>query len=938
LNDRHTRVMNLSSEVTKSRPDPSCLRELARILALLTPLFLIFGRAQAVCPVLTTGTTPSSVSGTFPNYTVFVSSAAANSAGGIYQYLQLYLQFCDPEAGNPVNVTVPSFLTVVSFTFPNQNSWQLELSYPANQSGSPFSGTITMQAGAIDITIAFTQDPNPCFGISIGSYPSLFPSIGNEVYIPLNLPSSPSEHVTGCNPLGSTSPSWVEEAGVFGCGTGACFLVDFLANTSSSARSGLINVASGRPLDMGQDFTPFSFSVNQAPVLVITTTDLPQATYSQPYTFSFGATGGSGSGYTWSTPASKPPSGFTLSPAGILSSTGNVTLTPGEYEFEVEVSDSLGDYALQDIALDVTGAGTLPSTVVIIPSANPSMVGDTVTFLVTVTGLPQAPPTGLIFLSESGPDGSGPIGSPLDVVDGQAGYWAYPFYPSGSYQISAFYTGDDNYAGQIATMNQIVNQYPTSILLTSSGPNPSVVNQPVTFTATLTLTSSQTPTGTVTFYANGAPLGAPQTVNSSTLQAILSQGFPTAGNYMVTAQYNGDPYNAQSPVSNAIQQGVFLNPRYATATTLGSRPNPSNVNQTVTFTATVTSASGPQPTGTVSFRQGANTLGTIAVANGVAVFTTSFSSAGTFTITAGYSGDPFNAPSTSTHISQVVQKATTITTIGSSGTPSDVGKSVTFKVTVTSSGGTVPNGETVSLTNNGAALATLSLNNGAASYTTASLTKGAHTIKASYAGDAAFASSNVTFTQMVDLWPSATALTSSLNPSTYGQSVTLTATVTSNSGTVPTGSVTFASNGVNIGNGTLNASGFATFATKTLAAGADSITAAYRGDSLTAASTSATVAQSVSQAATTTTITSSPHPSSQGEAVVFTAHVTSTTAVTGTVTFTSGSTVLGSAAVSSGKATLTYSTLPVGPDQVTATYPGSANLLPSSATLTQVVN
>ncbi len=100
--------------------------------------------------------------------------------------------------------------------------------------------------------------------------------------------------------------------------------------------------------------------------------------------------------------------------------------------------------------------------------------------------------------------------------------------------------------------------------------------------------------------------------------------------------------------------GVLLNTlTYKTATTLASSPNPSQVNQTVTFTATVTSTP-PVPNGeVVTFYNGQTELGTGATTNGAAALTTSFSEAKTYTIKSTYPGDAFRKPSAAT-VKQVV--------------------------------------------------------------------------------------------------------------------------------------------------------------------------------------------------------------------------------------------------------------------------------------------
>jgi len=187
--------------------------------------------------------------------------------------------------------------------------------------------------------------------------------------------------------------------------------------------------------------------------------------------------------------------------------------------------------------------------------------------------------------------------------------------------------------------------------------------------------------------------------------------------------------------------------------------------------------------------------------------------------------------------------------------------------------------------------------------------------------------------------PSSTSLTSSLNPSTYGQKVTWTATVTSSGSITPTGKVRFTWSGNTIGSATLNSSGVATLTRSNLNADAYPLTAVYLGDADNLASTSAVLNQVVLETTSAATLTSSPNPSTQGQAVTFTAKISSPTVTpTGPVTFTSGKTVLGTAQLSGGKATLTTSTLAVGSSKVTVTYNGDSNIAKSSASVLQTVH
>jgi uncharacterized repeat protein (TIGR03803 family) len=99
---------------------------------------------------------------------------------------------------------------------------------------------------------------------------------------------------------------------------------------------------------------------------------------------------------------------------------------------------------------------------------------------------------------------------------------------------------------------------------------------------------------------------------------------------------------------------------------------------------------------------------------------------------------------------------------------------------------------------------------------------------------------------LTQLQATTTTLTSSLNPSNYGQAVTFTATVAPSSGSgTPTGTVNFFDGTTNIGNSSLNSSGVATFMTSMLLGGTHSMTAAYGGDTTFEPSTSTALNQVV---------------------------------------------------------------------------------------------
>ena len=177
-----------------------------------------------------------------------------------------------------------------------------------------------------------------------------------------------------------------------------------------------------------------------------------------------------------------------------------------------------------------------------------------------------------------------------------------------------------------------------------------------------------------------------------------------------------------------------------------------------------------------------------------------------------------------------------------------------------------------------------------------------------------------------------TQLISSKNPSLLHKPVTFTATVSSPSGGTPTGGVTFLDGTTTLATTALTG-GTAAFTTKKLPLGLNIITAFYGGDSNYGFSTSAPVNQYVVEA-TTTAVSSSPNPSTYGEAVTFTAVVTSKVGAPPdgeTVSFMKGKMVLGTGTLSGGSATFITSTLKVGTTSVTAVYGGDSNFAGSKS-------
>ncbi len=193
------------------------------------------------------------------------------------------------------------------------------------------------------------------------------------------------------------------------------------------------------------------------------------------------------------------------------------------------------------------------------------------------------------------------------------------------------------------------------------------------------------------------------------------------------------------------------------------------------------------------------------------------------------------------------------------------------------------------------------------------------------------------YSMTVFLWPSealpasTTTLQASPTFANTGQTVTLMATVSSQSSTnIPTGTVTFLNGSTSLGTATLDASGIATFNTAAIPVGSESITASYGGDAGDTASTSEAVTVTIATGlpVTNTVVTASAATINLGQSVTFTAAVSppaGSAPATGTVTFLDGTTNLGTAQLNaSGIATFSTTTLAAGMHSVTASYSGDS--------------
>jgi hypothetical protein len=552
---------------------------------------------------------------------------------------------------------------------------------------------------------------------------------------------------------------------------------------------------------------------------------------------------------------------------------------------------------------------------------NPSTFGSNVTLTATVAVLaPGAggPGGSIEFFDGATSLGTSPVSGGSAVLNTAA-------LSAGGHSLTAVYSGNASFTGSTSAAHAHTVNAASSSTAVASSPNPSVVGQSVTVTATVAPSGA---TGSIEFFDGASSLGTAPVVGGS---ASISTGALAVGGHSLTAVYSGD---ASFSGSTSPAHAHTVNAA-STATAVTTSPNPSVVGQSVTITATVAvlAPGAGVPGGSVEFFDGATSLGTAPLSSGSAVLNTSALVVGGHTLTAVYSGNASFAGNTSAGHAHTVNPASTSTSLASAPNPSTFGGNVTLTATVAvlAPGAGSPGGS-VEFFDGASSLGSSPVSGGTAVLNTSSLTVGGHSLTAVYSGAASFTgSTSAAHAHSVTNASTSTAVTTSPNPSVVGQSVTITATVSPSSAT---GSIEFFDGASSLGSAPLSG-GVATLATGALALGNHSITAVYSGDLTYTTSTSPAHAHTVNAASTATAVTSSPNPSVVGQSVTITASVSVSPpgagSPTGSVEFFDGATSLGTAPLSSGSAVLNTSALAVGGHTLTAVYSGNASFTGSTS-------
>jgi len=401
---------------------------------------------------------------------------------------------------------------------------------------------------------------------------------------------------------------------------------------------------------------------------------------------------------------------------------------------------SASDNGPHDVNLDDTTTAVTLAT-----GANPSVHGQAVSFkaIVGVVSPGVGTPTGTVQFKIDGTD----FGLPVTLSGGQAISASTSSLSTQGHSITAVYSGDSEDNGSTSgSFTQTVDKADTSSSVQSSM-NPSVHGQSVSFTATVSATSpgAGTPTGLVQFKIDGVDFGGTVALSAGQATSGTTSSLTTAG-HSITVVYGGDSdFNGSDNTGSPLTQTVNT---ANTSTGIVANTNPSVHGQAVSFTATVT-ASAPgagTPTGNVQFKVGNTNLGSpVALVSGMATSpSTTTLATGTSQVKAVYLGSTDFNGSTSSAVTQTVNKASTTTTISDSPDPSKFSHSfkLTATVTAVAPGAGLAKGKVQFYIDGQKFHSPVKLKNGTAKVTVnVAFTKGTHTIKAIYLGNKNFLTS-----------------------------------------------------------------------------------------------------------------------------------------------------------------------------------------------------
>ncbi|MBO1900367.1 Ig-like domain repeat protein [Leucobacter weissii] len=408
--------------------------------------------------------------------------------------------------------------------------------------------------------------------------------------------------------------------------------------------------------------------------------------------------------------------------------------------------------------------------------------------------------------------------------------------------------GGDVVASQ-ATSELVVVKGDTAVLL-GAPLDPPAYGDEVVLSATVSAAAPAqgVPTGLVGFYTAAGRIGDPVAVDAEGRASIATARLPV-GDLVLEARYEGDRgFNAATSQSVALT----VNPGDVEVD-LVSEFNPVTVGEESVFAVRVgpTRAGAPAPQGQVRFQAGGEDLGDPVVldSRGRAEFATDGLEPGVHRISAHYEGSDSYAPARSARLEHVVNPGDATVRLSSPVNPRQAGEEVVLRVGVAAERPAtgIPGGQ-VQLHINGAAFGgPVDLDaQGTAEVTTTALPVGENSVLVAYLGDGRFdPAASAPLIQVIEAQPPSVVLSADTKRPFRGADLTLSATVSVPSGSLPGGAVTFLDRGRPIATVPVDSGGRAKLSTAKLATGTHQLGATYRGDAATRPGTSNTVTVTV---------------------------------------------------------------------------------------------
>lgn len=359
----------------------------------------------------------------------------------------------------------------------------------------------------------------------------------------------------------------------------------------------------------------------------------------------------------------------------------------------------VGGWSVHDVIADGTVrilAKQLYPTVTTVTAPLDVVTGQSFTVPVDVAAATGGQsPTGSVAVDAIGNGSSTPLGS-ATLSNGSATVLVPSGLPAGDYTLAASYTPDGASDSSPSTRQaELSVARGTTTVALGVPEEPVVVGSPVTFTAQVRreAPSVGVPTGTITFLADGTPLGNPVPIDAGGAASYSTRGL-AAQVHQITASYAGDDRFAPSA---SATKAMAVN-RGAVTITLSSPYNPVVVGEDVVVRATVaqTSTSAPVPTGSLRLYDGTTDMpltGAVALDHqGVARFTVPGLTVGEHRLFAAYSGDGSAYEDVSPFLTQQVLQRTGSTTlkIFTGSLIVTKRKSVLMKARLTPDGGDLP--------------------------------------------------------------------------------------------------------------------------------------------------------------------------------------------------------------------------------------------------------